>query len=1323
MLTVSSVRESLSSGKRPDTKSNTTDTEQLPKRQKSSSSLATGFIGKAIAALAMLAPLGVMNPEAADAANNPAREKAVSNFAEESWSTLKDALDKGQDLEKMPNSNILWNNLRAVLNVTDDTMVEAVDHIRTEIINKGATDPNIPASMVHNAIYTNAVVTTRINEELTKITNAKELQNSAAELEKLNQEASLCLKSGKKLSSEFLAKRASLEEKLVAKAAEITTLDLRRKAISQGLTPYLGKVIVDVTRNSKKERHLVTPSEIDSLKGEGIAIKVYDGKDFNKLAAFAIAQVADQNVINEVAKEILASGNNTERRNQFLDVLIQARPDFSLSKDLQGQLREWVFGPAQIKAFQKGKPISTTSDDETSMLTIPNIPSNTKVGTLEELKKLDPKLVTPLLSYPFGQDKSTQKFIADNILLLAKHGDELALPAAAQWFAEKHYSDGAKMQVNSDADFQALQALAILAQKDDLAFKVLERVAASLPDIFADAFFKGTSWLENEPARQAGVEIIKAFNSKADKAKELIKKIADKKAPLIWTKPLSSEDINSVNSIKDNGRTAALIIMAFIDDSQSFTPYLREMVKSPFTLRHERGWAMSGVARVKDKASVDALLDIGVNKVNDTFLRDMALYSVLRINRPDPVPKAIRDKASQESPFTQANLKHYFPQLVEKTQGGKATSILQTLQAMGGKNIFRERIVFLYKQQLDRIEKQGQKLSNEDKIKLFNQICKEETGGAVLAGKADDPTFNAKYIQAMISELKEHADRNKPLNPWIAMDMIDILGTSNAKEAKDVLADIAITPEHYVLDLSKDISDLFDLLFSNWDTSDIKEAAIRNLGGVVGLDNFNDPATQIIHRVARKDSSRMYRDAAQMALNTLADRYDSTLSKMPDGDKKAALLKARDAHAKETIGHMQYHSQGLESRSQMRLAWLWQEFSWAQTIDKLGGTKDLLTLASEASKTNPNAPIVRSVVHALVSNGKKLEDIKKLGFDEPTTKTLEALFTKIDKQEFWLGPAQSQKYTGKGVEVAVLDGGYVYPVEGLPGLEKLKDRIIYPEKLIRWSDLTDWLDLHPTAVASTVHKLAPDSTIRTYSFQASIPEVPFRPFETQDPAMRALEDMAEQEIAGTANVASVNYSWGYINCLLANEKIRSEVIDLTSAFMEVLTKMNVKHTVSAGNEHGELPAFARYGSIGELVTLGLRIDRNDKFTNPDGIFHVGAMDKYAERLAEFTSKQEPLKVLEAIKVLSTQGVHVMAPWVEDSKWGLEPVNGTSFSAPHMSALIAWGTEARKLANLPELTNKEWEAVFDRSVKQFPQREPYEGGKYVDATAYLQEVLK
>jgi len=1393
MPSITSVNHTLGNGKGLVTQNDVTSEDKVRGSSKQSNkglSRATSFVAKAVASLALLMPL--IDASSVDAANNPEREKAVAKFGDDSWAALRDAL-KEDKLKDLPNARSLWNNIKAVLHVSDDTKIEAVDALRKELISTGIKNSNIPPEIVHEAIYTTSVVAQSINKDLAA--NNKTLAELDKKMAELATKSEGITKNGGQVSKEMTDEKAKFDSDKATLIAENKTLEGRLAKIIEPVVPFMGKIIVDATKEGgKEERFLVRPSEVGRFYGgdnpffRGPSyekVKVYNSNNFENLAAYTLAQAGEKGFFEKVGRELLTSGNDEARRDEFFNIFKYTGSDVTLPKDVVEKSKEWIYGRKQMEAFNKGdaaaaEPASSNTDIEFEIIEpdnakdkapvdkgvkdsqpvppgstvivlppgteigtakkhpTPDVPRGASYGSIEELRKINEKLVKPLLPYPYSKSASDQGFIADNVLMLAKHGDELALPACAQWFAIKSYSEGSSgggfFSSASPADMKMLEALSIMAQKDEVAFTVLERYIGSFPKQFERTFLYGTYALWDSPQKRAGAEMIKALNLHKDNAKNLVTALSNKETKLIWPEPMSDTDVEHVNKLRDAGRSVALMIMAFDDQAHNFTPYLRDIVKNDFAKDMEKFVSMIGVALAKDKESVEPLLNIAIDETKPMGMRELALDAVLFIDRPDLIPAAIREKEAEGSPFTGAKLRHFFPNLIERTKPENETDFCAEVE---GKNPFQARIKAQYDRWLTlenaAIESAKAKggapgtITDAQKLGAFIELRERELGGTgiALAGRAGDATFSSKYVKPMVNYLKDHRDIKKPLYWGIAYSMMDVLGKSNATEAAPLFRDMATYPEIYVQDNSRGqgFFGFFDVLFNNFEMSLIKANAIKNLGGVVDLKNPASDEAKALHLVALKDSALDYRWMAQKGQRELARRYDSAMAGLKPGDAAFDVLsKARAAHASEMVGQMQYHAEGREYETQMRLFDLREQFMLAKGADMMGGTKDLVMLAHEASKKDTKAPVIRTVMHALFSNGKGVDEIKALGFPADVADNACAMYKMVNEQEYWLGKKEDRKFTGEGVEVAIVDGGYVYPLD-IKGFEGLKERIVYPEKLVTWSDLTTWLDLHPTMVASTLHKAAPASAsdkIHSYSFMASIPETPFRPWGTQDSALYALEDIAQNKIAGESNVELINYSWGYINFILANEKMRSDFIDIASAYMETLSKINTMHTVAAGNEHGAFPAFVRYGSVGELNALGLRMDSNNKFTKPDGVFYASAMDKYADRLAEFTSKQDPLRAAEAITMLSFQGVHVLVPYPLDGAWDVQPVNGTSFAAPNNEAVLAWGLGARKKLGLPELSASDWETLLQRSNKHFPQREDWEGGKYFDATQFMKD---
>jgi hypothetical protein len=360
-------------------------------------------------------------------------------------------------------------------------------------------------------------------------------------------------------------------------------------------------------------------------------------------------------------------------------------------------------------------------------------------------------------------------------------------------------------------------------------------------------------------------------------------------------------------------------------------------------------------------------------------------------------------------------------------------------------------------------------------------------------------------------------------------------------------------------------------------------------------------------------------------------------------------------------------------------------------------------------------------MHAMISNGRTVADLQAIEMDVDEQKVGISLFQFVDNEVYWLGEEGERWYTGAGTNIVVLDAGYVYDV---PMVKGLGERVLYPEGLEGYDPVQrlDFESPHPTAVAATAYEKAPDATIHSYNAWGGLREVPFRPEDVQGEVIRALEHIVERQVRGEVDFDAINYSFSYSNYALANDAFREELLDLTSAYIDLASAVGIKHSISAGNSRGDSPSSARYGGLGEVNSLGLRFTDDKEYEQPDGVFIAGAQDAYAgARLAEFTSSGDALKPDNGLRVISFDGTNVLLPWVE-GKWILMPINGTSFAAPNQEAMIAWAEEAFEKAGVnPSM--EEWRALMNNSRIEMPHYEDYEGGSYFHVASFMKEISK
>lgn len=207
----------------------------------------SGWPARALTYLAMLPPAVALSSffgkeNEALAANVPAREVAVSNFANNSWQALQEAMKDPQKLQALPNTESLWNNVQAALHVSDKTALPELDNMRSEIIRQGATNPHIPARVVHGALYTTAVLGQELNQQILK--NQEELKNLRDASRALEQMLASVNSFSPSFKDQAKEQKKSIDERIKLLESESAVIMQRKVKLSDGVLAYLGKNIL-----------------------------------------------------------------------------------------------------------------------------------------------------------------------------------------------------------------------------------------------------------------------------------------------------------------------------------------------------------------------------------------------------------------------------------------------------------------------------------------------------------------------------------------------------------------------------------------------------------------------------------------------------------------------------------------------------------------------------------------------------------------------------------------------------------------------------------------------------------------------------------------------------------------------------------------------------------------------------------------------------------------------------------------------------------------------------------------------------------------------
>lgn len=280
-----------------------------------------------------------------------------------------------------------------------------------------------------------------------------------------------------------------------------------------------------------------------------------------------------------------------------------------------------------------------------------------------------------------------------------------------------------------------------------------------------------------------------------------------------------------------------------------------------------------------------------------------------------------------------------------------------------------------------------------------------------------------------------------------------------------------------------------------------------------------------------------------------------------------------------------------------------------------------------------------------------------------------ALVKHLIQPELGVERLHAKGITGKGVDMGIIDGGYVDATNS----EAFQKRVKLP------ASARSPEHYHPTMVMSTaaangkLKGVAPDAVV----YSDKWPE-----FDGPDP-MEVYKKIIEGKLRGENNVRVINNSWGFSN---QNVLIFKEIRTILKEFKKVVDlaeKAGIQIVFAAGNE-GEQVGIPK---IGTLSLFGLDVDKltaDDQKTLDyilDKIILVGASNtegtenRKHHKIAEFSSVGDSLNT-KLIPTVVAPGVDMMVyGWGEDGSQPKELVNGTSFASPYVSGLIALMVQA------------------------------------------------
>lgn len=254
--------------------------------------------------------------------------------------------------------------------------------------------------------------------------------------------------------------------------------------------------------------------------------------------------------------------------------------------------------------------------------------------------------------------------------------------------------------------------------------------------------------------------------------------------------------------------------------------------------------------------------------------------------------------------------------------------------------------------------------------------------------------------------------------------------------------------------------------------------------------------------------------------------------------------------------------------------------------------------------------------------------------------------------------------TGKGVEMAIVDGGYV----DKGNTAEFQDRVKLPPSARNPEHE------HPTMVMTTaagngkLKGVAPEALV----YSDKWPEL------GGDNPMEVYKKIIEGKLRGENNIRVINNSWGFQQNGVVMFKDVRDILKEFKNVVDMAERAGIQIVFSAGNSGEELgiPGIGTLGLFGLDVDKLTSDDRKILDYILDRVVLVGASntqgfdnDRSKHTIAPFSSVGDSMDNKMRPTVVAP-GVDMMVNSWENGKRPKELVNGTSFSGPYVTGLIA-----------------------------------------------------
>ncbi len=695
------------------------------------------------------------------------------------------------------------------------------------------------------------------------------------------------------------------------------------------------------------------------------------------------------------------------------------------------------------------------------------------------------------------------------------------------------------------------------------------------------------------------------------------------------------------NLLKDStgsSHTSAIVVLGTMGDMKGNLNILREVIADSKSSNEDKIAAMIGLARCRDESSIEQLLKIAINESNDFGIRVKALETVLIIDTKDPIPASYREKVAKQYPL------------------GLDMSLFDDYFKQGRiRNEFVDTVL------------KDVRLENDAVDSLMREVRNRFAfSSGHLARLAKDLEFSKEYLDPLVS-LLDSSVKGKNFDFNLGIPSMLVLANANYERAYPLVLQCAVNPELTVLSTPRDqifigaqrpsANQIFLRLF-----------ALEILGDVIPLEDLGNKGPEKLFSVAdAKDA--FYQDSGLRGLVSLATRYQA----------KNEHSELRQKYLSQALVFLENLRKPVNVYMSRKTDWYAEnkrEFDICNLVFKLGGASNLAKIALEDKKS----PLTRTIVNVFIVNNFTPEKFGNMSLEGTDVEELKTAYSYHANKEHSIPEGE---LTGKGVTIAIVDGGLVMD----------KDGVIIPDELITPYKLEGQFSPHSNTVARIIHSAAPGAKTISGTWDQPIPSNPYMPDYLQDDTGYGfIKQVILGNLTGSRQTDILGQSRGHKSFRLGEEPTRGN-IDIRNAILELVEAAGIISVSSAGNDTGGYPGSTSYGPIGNLNPLGFRFDNENHFYQIPGQIIVGAFDPLTGIPLPFSSTPDVLRDQE-VNITGIDGVHIM-----DAYDGSRQVGATSFSTPLLEALIARRIElSRKKGEADPLPLEIRKAIDDSSEK-------------------------